>query len=446
MKLSDLTDKKVLILGLGREGEDTYSFLRKLSPKKVLGLADQLTLEKLSLALQKKLKTDHKLTPHLGPNYLESLKKYEVIIKSPGISPFLPKLKQLKDQQITSQTKLFFDNCPGVIVGVTGTKGKSTTATLIYEILKGGGLDVRLVGNIEKPVLSFLKGANQKTIFVYELSSHQLWDLTKSPHVAVLLNIFQEHLDYYPDFKTYVRAKENITLHQTPQDYLIFNAALPILKEIAVKSRAQKIPYDLKKDKEELEKIIPIKEIPLPGQFNLQNVMPAIIVGKIFHLPKAKIAQAIRSFKPLGHRLENAGTYQGITFYDDSIATIPEATIEAIETLEERVQTILLGGFERQQNFQNLAKKILQSRIKNVILFPTTGKRIWQAIVDQGNKQDLLPQHFFVNNMKEAIRLAYQHTQKGKICLLSPASPSFGLFRDYKERGDLFKKFALNNG
>lgn len=444
MKLSDLTDKKVLILGLGREGTDTYFFLRKLFLKKVLGLADQLTFEKLSPAIQKVLKTDHKLKLHLGTNYLGDLKQYEVIVKSPGISPFLSEFKKLKNQQITSQTKLFFDNCPGVIVGVTGTKGKSTTATLIYEILKKGGLPTKLVGNIEKPVLSLLGGANQKTIFVYELSSHQLWGLTKSPHVAVLLNIFQEHLDYYPNFDTYVRAKENITLHQTANDYLIFNAALPILRKIAAKSRAQKIPYDLKKDKEDLEKIILLKEIPLKGEFNLQNVIPAVIVGKIFHLSNEKIAQGIRSFKPLEHRLEQIGIYRGITFYDDSIATIPEATIEAIDTLGDRLQTILLGGFERQQDFQNLGKKILQNKIRNVILFPTTGKRIWQAIVDQKDKQNLLPQHFSVNSMKEAIKLVYQHTQKGKICLLSSASPSFGLFRDYKERGDLFKKFARN--
>lgn len=457
MKLQNLKGKTILILGLGQEGESTYFFLRELFPDKTLGLADKQTIEKLPPALKEHLEKDQNIKLHLGSRYLESLKNYEVIIKSPGVSPYLPEIEKIPKEKITSATEIFFDNCPGVIIGITGTKGKSTTASLVYEILKGGGLPVQLIGNIGKPALSFLEKAQRETIFVYELSSHQLLQLKKSPHVAVFLNIYPEHLDYYPGFDDYLFAKENITRYQNQNDYFIFNAAQPTLFSIASKTKAQKLPYSLENNDNQQacfvknealyckqggneEKIINISQIPLLGRFNLQNVMPAIIIGKIFKLTNSQIATAITSFKPLEHRLEKVGTYQKITFYNDSIATVPEATIAAIEALGNKIGSLILGGHERQQNFNNLAKKILESSIGNLILFPTTGERIWQSVKKQ--KPKTLPDHFFVDSMEEAVKIAHQNTQKGKICLLSPSSPSFGLFKNYKERGELFKKFV----
>jgi len=424
--LEELKNKKVLILGFGREGRDNFLFLRKLFPKKVLGVADRLKIKDLRFK---------KVRLHLGENYLKALKDYDVIIKSPGI-PFkeLSKLDFDYLKKITTQTEIFFKNCPGKIVGITGTKGKSTTASLIYKILKRGGIKAHLAGNIGKPVLNLLFSATPNDVYIYELSSHQLYNLKKSPHIAVFLNIYQEHLDYYRNFNEYVRAKANITRYQNENDYLVYNSQDKIVREIAKKSEAQKIPipthYKLRMN----------IRIPLLGEFNFKNIMAAVAVGKIFGLPPLKIAKTIENFKPLPHRLEYIGTYKGIKFYNDSLSTIPETTIAALDGLGNNVETIFLGGFDRGISFKNLAKRILKSKIKNLILFPTTGERIWREIISLKRKNKF--RAFLVQNMKDAVRLAYQYTRKGKICLLSCASTSFSIFRDYKEKGNLFKKYV----
>jgi len=439
MRFQELATKKILILGLGKEGRDNFKFLRKIFPHKVLGAADRLKLKELNDKVKKMIRLDKRVKLHLGPNYLKSLKNYDVILKSPGISPKTIAPFITKEQRITSQTEVFFQNCPGKIVGITATKGKSTTTSLIYKILKEDDIRAHLVGNIGRPVLRLLLSATPKDVYVYELSSHQLLGLKKSPQAAVLLNIFPEHLDYYRGFKEYIKAKANITRYQEEKDYLIFNSKNEIVKKIAKSSKAQK--RDLNSVK--IKKIISIKDVPLKGKFNLQNVKAAILVGKIFEVPDKKIARAIKNFKPLPHRLELVGTFRGITFYNDALATIPESTIEAIEAFDNNVQTIILGGFDRGLNFKKLAKKVLESKIKTVILFPTTGERIWKEILQQAqHKPPKLPQHFFADNMPEAVRLCYQETKKDGICLLSTASPSFSIFRDYKEKGNLFKKYV----
>ena len=417
--LENLKDKKILILGFGREGRDTFRFLRRLFPGKMIGVADRLKISDLRFKIK-----DKRVKLHLGENYLKALKNYDVIIKSPGI-PFkiLPRTDLRK---IASQTKIFFENCPGRIVGITGTKGKSTTASLIYKILKEGSVKAHLVGNIGKPVLSFLskdvqgRTLNRRDIFVYELSSHQLYNLKKSPHIAVFLNIYPEHLDYYRNFNEYLKAKANITKYQTKKDFLVYNSGDKLVREIAKKSQAIKIPikgvyYDLDKN-------------------------TARAVGKLFKIPKTTIEKAIREFKPLPHRLELVGTFKGITFYNDALSTIPETAIFAIEALGRRVQTIFLGGFDRKIDFKKLAKSVLENKnIKNLILFPTTGEKIWREIVKQALGREV-PRHFFTDNMRDAVKLAYKNTRKGKICLLSCASTSFSIFKDYKEKGNLFKK------
>ena len=412
MELNELKNRKILILGFGREGRDTFLFLRKLFPKKTIGIADKLAKIK---------KPDKKTRLYSGKNYLKSLKNHDVIIKSPGI-PFkiLPKSALKK---ITTQTEIFFENCPGKIVGITGTKGKSTTASLIYQILKQGGIKAHLVGNIGKPVLSLLFSVAPNDVYVYELSSHQLYNLKKSPQVSVFLNIYPEHLDYYRSFKEYVNAKANIIKYQTKEDFLVYNAGDKLVREIAKKSKA--------------------KKIPVKGEYYELNKNAARAVGKLFKIPKATIEKVISQFKPLPHRLEYVGTFRGIKFYNDALSTIPETAIAAIDTLGDNVETIFLGGFDRGLDFRNLAKRVLKGKIKNVILFPTTGEKIWRDILWQvKNDFSKLPRAFLVQNMKDAVKLAYEHTRKGKICLLSCASTSFSIFRDYKEKGNLFKKYV----
>ena len=394
MLLSELKNKKILILGFGREGKDTLLFLKKKFPSKKIGIADR----------------------KFGKNYLNKIKDYDVVIKAPGI-PFkiLPKVSLKK---ITTQTEIFFDNCLSKIIGVTGTKGKSTTASLIYAILKKAGLKVHLVGNIGQPVLLSLLKAKKDDIFVYELSSHQLYNLKKSPQVAVLLNIYEEHLDYYKDFKDYIKAKANIAKYQTKKDFLVYNSRNSYVKSIAKKSKAKRIAFQ--------------------GKYYSEDMEAAKKVARIFKIPQKTISAAIKGFRFLPHRLEYVGKFQGIKFYNDSLATIPGATIGALDYLK-NAQTLIAGGFDRGINYEKLGKEINKSKVKTLILFPGTGKRILKAVVQASSRP---VKHFFVKDMKNAVKLAYQHTEKGKTCLLSPASASFGLFKDYEERGNSFKKFV----
>lgn len=393
MKLSNLKNKRILILGFAREGKDTLLFLKKLFPKKEIGIADQ--------------KIDKK--------YLQKIKDYDVIMKSPGIPPAKIKKHIKAGQKVTSQAEIFFENFPGKIVGITGTKGKSTTSALIFAILKKGGFPVKLVGNIGKPALSSLLKATPKDVFVYELSSHQLWGLKKSPHVAVFLNIYPEHLDYCGNFREYANAKANITKHQKREDYLIYNSEDRLVSGIAKKSKARKIAVQ--------------------GKYYDLDINAAKAVARIFKVPESLVEKAIKEFRYLPHRLEFVGEYKGIRFYNDSLSTIPETTIAALNFLGADVQTLILGGYDRGLDFKKLAKRIEKSSVKTLIFFPETGKRISRLIDDKQNK-------FFVSSMKKAVELAYKNTERGKVCLLSPASPSFGLFKDYEDRGNQFKKYA----
>jgi UDP-N-acetylmuramoylalanine--D-glutamate ligase len=316
-----------------------------------------------------------------------------------------------------------------------------------------GGMPVELVGNIGRPPLARIDQAVPGSFFVHEFSSHQLAEVTFSPHIAVLLNIVPEHLDYYADFDEYASAKENITRFQNPEDFLVFNADYPVPASIAARSRAALRPFSLKDlrnghiiwpDTKGGEVVLSTNEIPLAGRFNVQNVLAAVHTAALCGVGPDAARQAIRQFRGLPHRLELVGVFHGITFYDDSIATVPEAALAALEALGENVETLILGGHERNLDFSDLGVR-LPAHVRNVILFPPTGRRIWQAI-EMRYRTAPLPSAFFVESMEQAVQLAYAHTGKGKICLLSPASPSFGTFKDYKERGDSYKKWIRSSG
>ena len=474
MKLAELRDKSILILGLGREGRSSWEYLRAAFPEKTLGLADQLPLEKLSREIAEWIAQDPRLRLHLGADYLASLSEYEVVVKSPGIPVALPAYREAvrTGMQITSHTALFFANFPGTVVGITGTKGKSTTAALLHSMLDRSFPGTLLAGNIGIPALDLVSQATRKHICVYELSSHQLGGLRQSPHIAVLLNIVPEHLDYYESFEQYVAAKQNITRYQTADDLLVYDADYSLPSEIASRSQAQTVACSLEKPSSKgcflsgewivyrsatgEEKVAATGDVPLLGKFNLRNVVAAVAASRLAGVPAGEIAQAIREFRPLEHRLERVGAYNGVTYYNDAIATVPEATIAALDALDEDaldaldemaalggdVETVLLGGTDRHLDFSQLAKRLIESAVKTLILFPPTGERIWRALCEQGPAQSFRPQHFFVESMEQAVTLAKRHTAHGKICLHSPASPSVGLFRDFRERGELFKRLV----
>ncbi|MCP6726673.1 MAG: UDP-N-acetylmuramoyl-L-alanine--D-glutamate ligase [Patescibacteria group bacterium] len=408
MKLSELKNKRILILGFGREGRDTYAFLKKEGLGSVIGIADKReNIEK------------EDATMHLGSSYMKAITEYDIIIRSPGI-PLNNIQEYLTEKQtLISQTEIFFSNMKGSIIGITGTKGKSTTASLIYEVLKKEGIQVHLIGNIGKPVLQFLQNSSTDDVFVYELSSFQLAALKISPHIAVILNLYEEHLDWHGNLEEYIKAKTNITRFQTADDYLVFNKEDDKVKAIVDGSKAQKIGFKENR-----------------GKNMAASKEPILLVAELFGIPQKTAEKTIEEFKGLEHRLQKVGTYNGITFYNDSLATIPEATIAALDILGKDVQTLIAGGLDRGISYEKLGKRIQNSKIKTLILFPETGKKILQAIDNPAFK------HIFVDTMQEALNAAFVETENGKICLLSPASSSFNLFKDYEDRGNQFIKYA----
>ena len=479
MKLSlEIKGTKILLLGYGREGQSTHRFLINNYPGVKISITDEKDVRPVAT------------TENIwnGADYLKHLDGFTTVIRSPGIPAHLHELKNFQKSGgwVTSATDIFFSVCPGKTIGITGTKGKSTTSALIADILATKYSDVRLAGNIGNPMLDALDGASERSIFVIELSSHQLEDARFSPHVAVILNIVPEHLDYYKNFSAYKRAKSHIVTFQNPANAVIFNPSHQTAAEISQVSKGKKYEFSLEardgsvtwvdknkiysKIAEETRFIINTDEISLIG--NLENILAAITVGALYGVPAEKIGEAVTTFKALPHRLELVGEFKGRIFYNDSLATIPEATMHALDALGENVETLLVGGFDRGLDYTELGVYLAHRRgLKNLVLFRDTGKRIWTAIQsasskppyrhsresgnpvfsgDSGSPYQSTGQapagmtkinKFDVSSMEEAVQLAFKKTSPGKICLLSPASASYNLFRDYAERGDRFKEF-----
>lgn len=400
MKSVEIKGNNILLLGYGRENQSAERFLRKSYPNLSISIRD---------------KKDN-------CNYLENLQMYDAVVRTPGIPP-----EKINAPYVTTAVNIFFSLSPGVTIAVTGTKGKSTTSALITDILKQKYKDVRLVGNIGNPMLDHIDAATKETIFVVELSSHQLSDIKYSPHVAVVLNIFPEHLDYYSSFEEYVAAKSNIVAFQTNKDLVVYDGLNKWASEIAQKSKGKKIAVvQTEKDR---------------------NVEAALAVADIFTVPGDLALQAVAAFKPLAHRLEFVGEFKGIKFYNDSLATVPEATIYALGALGEGVSTLIAGGFDRGLDYSELGKFLAKrDSLKNLILFPDTGEKIQKAVLSADPNHLSLIAYHLSPTMEDAVSFAYGHTPPGKICLLSPAAASFNMFRDYADRGEQFKHHVKNLG
>lgn len=444
-----LKDKKIAILGFGLEGKSSYNFIRKYLPQKQIDVLVKYMGEQCSSDIN--FKQDKFTKFIVGEDYLDGLEKYDVIIKSPGISFKNIDISKFKEK-IYSQLELFLEYAKTLTIGVTGTKGKSTTSTLIYKILKDQGKDVELLGNIGVPIFDEIEKIKNNTITVLEMSSHALQYIKKSPNIAILLNIYEEHLDFYKSFQEYINAKLNIFKYQNQNDIAIFNLDN---KEIMnnknfFKENDFAITMDNKinnKTKNTVyikdsyiycnnKKMYNIKDSrKLKGNHNLNNIMFVLAVADILKLDTDKVQKSINEFNPLEHRLEYVGNIDGIDYYNDSIATIPEATIESIKALE-NVNTLIVGGNDRGVNQKNLIEFLGKSKIENIICLPKTGEYIYEGLSKSQKKVEM------VENLEEAVELAKKLTKKNTICLLSPAASSYGYFKNFKERGNKFKYYV----
>lgn len=447
-----LRKKKILILGFGKEGRSSYKFIRSYQPELPLVIADQNE----NLVIDKFI-TDPHLTFVLGEKYDENLNDFDLILKTPGVS--LTNIDYfIHPDKITSQTTLFLEFYKNQTIGITGTKGKSTTASLIYHILKEAGKDVLLAGNIGVPFFEILDKINSETTIVAELSAHQLEFVNASPHIAILLNLFQEHLDHFSSFNDYQLAKLNITNFQISDNYLIYNQDdlyiekllhahrferkfYPFRKEIMLENGAYShgTHIFIMKNREKIDDFALGALENLPGKHNYYNVMAAVLAAELKKIDHQTIFRALHSFKGLEHRIEYVGNFHHIRFYNDSISTIPETTIAAVTTLR-KVETLILGGFDRGIDYSQLIDFLDKSEIHNIAFSGPAGKRIFNEWQLSGKS---LPQNYLIeDDYHKIVQFAFDNTPQNKICLLSPAAASYDQFRNFEERGHVFKKIV----
>lgn len=425
-ELIEFLDKKsVLILGFGREGRSTYDVIRRNLPEKQIGIGD---IRDISL-------NDKFVTLHCGPDYMKAIEDYEVVIKTPGVS--FRGVRIPEGTVITCQTDLFMHFSDCLCVGVTGTKGKTSVATLIYDILKKEGKNATLIGNIGVPVLDSFED-KEPEIAVVEMSSHQLEFTTASPQIAVITNIYPEHLDHYNGFDGYVSAKMNIAKHQTATDYLICNAVqnfdnycdFSSILSTVIKTTSYSYEYE--------PFLNAANDNPhLIGRHNKSNMLLTATAAKCLGISDKSIISAIKEFKGIEHRLEPIGEYEGITFYEDVTASIPIATQCAIEAIG-NVDTLIFGGQDSGVSYSEFEEYLGCCNVKNLIGLPDTGREICAALSNKG----CLKNFVLAEDMEDAVNAAFKVTEKGKSCLMSPAASSYNVYMNFDHKGNHFKELV----
>lgn len=420
-----LKDKSVLILGFGREGKSTYNYIRRYLPEKKLTVADG----------KEQNTDDENVAVVCGENYLDCLGGFDVVIKSPGIS--FAEVEIPENTFVTCQTDLFLKYAPCKKVGVTGTKGKTTTSTLIYKMLRAGNADCALMGNMGLPVLDYIDEMTGDKTAVIELSSHQLEFTHSSPQVAVITNIYEEHLEHYRGgMSGYVNAKLNIVRYQGKDDTFIYNGSQGVdrfinpeeikSRKIAV-SEEDKLPFTLDNPR-------------LKGRHNRHDVLYALAAARLFNVSDQHAAEAAADFEGIEHRMEPVGEYRGISFYNDCIATVPRAVMCSVEALSP--QTLIIGGLDRGIDYTDFAADLENSGVEVIIGTKTTGHKIIDMMLSAGTKKQLVK----AENLEEAVKTAYEKTQKGRVCVLSPAASSYNEYKNFEEKGRRFKELVRKYG
>lgn len=444
--------KSVLILGFGREGQSTLNAFFRYLPGKKIAVADKnkLSLEAWNMP-EKSL-----VEVYTGENYLECIGEFDYVIKAPGISYSVLE-GRISNEKILSQAGLFISVFKKQISGITGSKGKSTTSTLLFSILKEKFPESIFVGNIGIPPLDRADEVTPDTKIVYELSSHQLEHLNVSPHIAILLNVFQEHLDHYKSYHHYQAAKYNIGLWQEPDDFFIYNLDNDIVREWVEKhpsksillpiSFNKRISEGVEKNDQSLVMRYSGKEYDLKilednrrikGSHNLWNICAASLAAFIQGVDIQTIERVVGRFEGLPHRLQYIGKKDGVDYYNDSISTIPEAAIEALKTLPQ-THTLILGGYDRGIDYDVLLAYLRQNKVPQLILMGEAGKRMFDLFSDgQGGLESTGLN--FVQSLEEAVKLAIKITPSGSVCLLSPAAASYNEFKNFEERGQRYKE------
>lgn len=426
--------KRVLLLGFGREGKALCRRVEQVGGYQALGIADanEITDAPEHAAL------------HIGADYQDAMREYDIVFKSPGIV-LLPAYQPEKLRcRVTSLTELFLTAYRTQCIGITGTKGKSTTSSLLYHVLHEAGLDAVLGGNIGIPTAELYEQITPETVIVMEIGVHQLEYNHVSPKTAVFLNLYEEHLDHYGTFEYYAYCKENIYRNQQAGDLLICGEpSLPAAGDC----KAEVLRLALDDTDADISLLhgdtmyvrgetckIP-QDIALTGAHNRYNCAVVYALCKQMGLTDEQIVRGIRSFQPLPHRLAPVGVYHGIRWYDDSISTACETCIQALNSLPE-TDTVLIGGMDRGIHYAPLLEYLAASSVPHIILMSDSGRRMQQEAAEYG--EALQGRILYAEDLPKAVAMAKEVTQKGKICLMSPAAASYNVYRNFEVRGEHF--------
>lgn len=436
---------KIALIGFGLEAKSAYDYFKSIDQNITFEIYDENSKSKIELP---------NCVKFFGDFHDFSKIQADLIVRTPAVNPSrLP-----KSAKITSVTNLFFEKCPAPIIGVTGSKGKGTVSSFIAEILRAAGLKVYLVGNIGLPALNELSEIQKDDAVIYELSSFQLWDAQKSPHIAILNNLEVDHLDVHDGFEDYVAAKMNIAKNQTENDFFIFNAENPIvLKNVEnlknqLKAELQPFQdYNLAHIQENHflwgdEVLFETNILKIPGEHNQKNACAAMIATFDFLCEKGFENEEIfdfwreglSKFAGLPHRLKFVREFEGVRFYDDSIATTPGSAIAALNSFE-KPKILILGGSNKGADLSGLIEKIAkmpEQELRKVILMGAESEKLAQKLISSGFER-------FINlgaktNMQEVVKTAFENAKSGDVVILSPAHASFDMFKSYIDRGEQF--------
>ena len=436
---------KIALIGFGLEAKSAYDYLKSIDQNNTFEIYDENPKSKTELPNGVKF---------FGDFHDFSKIQADLIVRTPAVNPRrLP-----KNAKITSVTNLFFEKCPAPIIGVTGSKGKGTVSSFITEILRAAGLRVHLVGNIGLPALNELSKIQKDDAVIYELSSFQLWDAQKSPHIAILNNLEVDHLDVHDGFEDYVTAKMNIAKNQTENDFFIFNVensiVLKNVENLKGQLKAELQPfqnYNLAHIQENYflwgdEVLFETDILKIPGEHNQKNACAAMIATFDFLREKGFQIEEIfdfwreglSKFTGLPHRLKFVREFEGVRFYDDSIATTPGSAIAALNSFE-KPKILILGGSNKGADLSELIEKISkmpEQELRKVILMGVESSKLAQKLTQAGFER-------FINlgqetNMKEVVKTSFENAQSGDVVILSPAHASFDMFKSYADRGEQF--------
>ena len=416
-------NKKVLIVGFGREGRSTFNLLMQTGSFSSLAVSDIKPVD---------LHDYPDVVLHSGQTYLDVLDEYDVVFKSPGV--VLPKKVSEYKCKITSQTELFLKKYGNQVVGITGTKGKSTTSSLMYHVLDRSGVPCILAGNIGIPVFDIVNDLDETTVVVFEMSCHQLENLETSPKTAVFLNLYEDHLDHYGTFFLYSEAKKNIYRHQGKNDILFVNPDfLPAEGECA----AEICQINRNTLPEHISEISPLR-----GKHNLFNVAAVYQVCKHLTVSDEDFESALPPFKTLAHRLEYIGSIGDVEYFDDSISTTVESTISAVNSIP-NAGSVLIGGMDRGIEYSSLVDFLSACDLDQVIFMYESGKRIYERVIEKAESNKAKTDFVYLPDLKSSVEYAKRNTKPGKACILSPAAASYGEFKNFEERGNEFKRLVF---